>query len=318
MNSAFVISLDFELFWGVCDSQTLSVYGNNVSGEWLAIPKILEIFKKYKISATWATVGMAMCKDYRQWSEIRPNVTPAYSQNRLSSYQYGALAKEHPSLFFGRPLIEEILLTPRQEIGGHSYSHFYTDERGVTVEQFSADLVCAEYIANEIGVKLKSFVFPRNQCKAEFVSVLSSKTYKCFRGNPEHWLYKDGHKVLGGMIGKSFRLLDQYIPFSGDFVSVPSQVAGMFNIPASSFLRPYNDRLNKIDFLRLARLKGGMLAAAQKGKVFHLWWHPHNFGVNIDENLLLLEDLLRYYLFLNHEYGMCSMTMKDLVCGDEF
>ena len=76
--SALVISLDFELFWGVTDSKTIENYGANVEGVWQSVPGILKLFKEYGIHATWATVGMLMCKDYKQWCDLRPSVMPTY------------------------------------------------------------------------------------------------------------------------------------------------------------------------------------------------------------------------------------------------
>lgn len=39
-----VISLDFELFWGVVDSRTIENYGANIEGEWQAVPAMLGSF----------------------------------------------------------------------------------------------------------------------------------------------------------------------------------------------------------------------------------------------------------------------------------
>jgi len=63
--------------------------------------------------------------------------------------------------------------------------------------------------------------------------------------------------------------------------------------------------------LRLRRLKQGMALAAREGSTFHLWWHPHNFGVNLDENLAQLEVLLRHYRRLADTHGMQSHCMAD-------
>ena len=53
----FVVSLDFELMWGVRDKKTKTTYGNNIIGVHKIIPKLLEVFKKYKITATFSSVG---------------------------------------------------------------------------------------------------------------------------------------------------------------------------------------------------------------------------------------------------------------------
>jgi len=54
----FVISLDFELMWGVRDLQTKETYGANVLGARLAIPAMLALFEEFGLHVTWATVGL--------------------------------------------------------------------------------------------------------------------------------------------------------------------------------------------------------------------------------------------------------------------
>ena len=48
-NGSFIISLDFELFWGVRDNHTLENYGENILGAKNALLSILTIFEKYGI-----------------------------------------------------------------------------------------------------------------------------------------------------------------------------------------------------------------------------------------------------------------------------
>ena len=59
-----------------------------------------------------------------------------------------------------------------------------------------------------------------------------------------------------------------------------------------------------------------MTAAARTGGVFHLWWHPHNFGVNQEENLSILEAVLRHYRTLADSYGMQTHCMGDFASSD--
>ena len=69
-QSSFVISLDFELFWGVLRSRLTHHYGSNVLGVWESIPAILKVFSKHEIRATWATVGGILCDDFKQWESL--------------------------------------------------------------------------------------------------------------------------------------------------------------------------------------------------------------------------------------------------------
>jgi hypothetical protein len=52
-----------------------------------------------------------------------------------------------------------------------------------------------------------------------------------------------------------------------------------------------------------------METAARRRRVFHLWWHPHNFGVNLQENLAFLRHILDHFRILQDRDGMRSMTM---------
>lgn len=309
--SKFVISLDFELFWGVGAAHTISKYGRNVKGEWQAIPKMLSLFRHYGVRVTWATVGMVLCRDYAQWRAIRPSVMPAYRRVELSSYSMDSLCREYPDLFFARPLVEKILETPGQEFATHTYSHYYCDEEGAAPDQFAADLECARIIAEEMGVRCRSIVFPRNQIVESFVKELPRAGIEVYRGNPEHWLYKNGDAVIGGLAGRALRFADSFLPLSGKRVERMGGSGSLVNVPASLFLYPWSDKQKVLAPLRLYRMKRCMTEAAISDGICHLWWHPHNFGINTEQNLALLEQLLQHYRKLADEFGMQSSCMGD-------
>lgn len=52
-------------------------------------------------------------------------------------------------------------------------------------------------------------------------------------------------------------------------------------IPA--ILRPYSAALKSLEPLKLKRITSELDCAAQEGLIYHLWWHPHNFGVNLEK-----------------------------------
>jgi hypothetical protein len=54
-----------------------------------------------------------------------------------------------------------------------------------------------------------------------------------------------------------------------------------------------------------------MTDAAKRGRIYHLWWHPHNFGVHLDENLAFLRLVLDHYRLLRERYEFQSVTMSD-------
>jgi hypothetical protein len=71
---------------------------------------------------------------------------------------------------------------------------------------------------------------------------------------------------------------------------------------ALSFLEP----------LRMRRIKRSMTRAAKRGEVFHLWWHPHNFGIHQEENFRNLETILKHFEYLRSTYGMQSASMSEI------
>jgi peptidoglycan/xylan/chitin deacetylase (PgdA/CDA1 family) len=314
--SSFVISLDFELFWGVSDSRSIEGYRRNVEGVWDAIPRLLALFRQYDVRATWATVGMLMCRDYEHWERVRPAVMPSYARKACSNYEIGDLARQHPRLFFARPLVQQILDTPGQELASHTYSHFYCDEEGVTSAQFHADLMCAQAVAAELGTSCKSLVFPRNQVRPEFLDAARSAGTTSWRGNPAHPLYRGGHRTPGGIAGRAVRFADAWLPLTGQHVAHPVQANGMVNVPASMFLRPYSPTLAALEPLKLARIKRSMTHAARTGGICHLWWHPHNFGANLERNLSTLETILQHFDQLRASTGMRSASMSDLAVAE--
>lgn len=314
--ASLIISLDFEMFWGVSDSKSISDYGANVLGEWEAIPRMLSLFESYDVKATWATVGMLMCRDYAHWRSIVPSIYPGYYNSKSSTYNLASLAKENPKLFFGRSLVERIIQTPGQELGGHSYSHFYCAEHGATAEQFSSDLFCMQEVVSDFDIKLRSFVFPRNQIRSDCLNILIKHGYDVFRGNPQHWLYSNGHGITGGHISRALRLTDSYIPISRVVVPGSNVPSPLVDCTASYFLRPWSRRFHFLERFRIHRLQQAMLEAVKSNTNCHIWWHPHNFGKNIEENLVVLESLLAYYRNLRDQFGMKSENMGDFSMKD--
>ena len=73
-ESTLIVSLDFELFWGMQDGWELSEYEENILGGRAAIPKMLELFRRHGIHATWATVGFLFADNYEELSQFLPKL----------------------------------------------------------------------------------------------------------------------------------------------------------------------------------------------------------------------------------------------------
>ena len=46
--------------------------------------------------------------------------------------------------------------------------------------------------------------------------------------------------------------------------------------------------------------------------MFHLWWHPHNFGVDLTENMRFLRQILEHVRLLQQQFGMQSLNMREV------
>ncbi len=317
----FVISLDFELFWGMSDVTTLAEYGPNIYGERTAVPRMLEAFAAQDIHATWATVGMLMARNKDELLSLLPprDKRPAYLDMRMSSYYHlendsiGRDENDDP-YHYGSSLVKLIQKTPHQEIANHTFSHYYAvDGHENDPAILIRDLEAHRGIARTYGVETTSIVFPRNQVTQETLRICRDHGMDAYRGNENHFLYRARKTGEQSRFIRGLRLLDHYINISGQHTyPLPKKEAGMVNVQASRFLRPYMKSLGFLEPLRMLRIKRAMTHAAKNGEVFHLWWHPHNFGINQEENFKNLTSILTHFKKLQDTYGMKSVTMKEI------
>jgi peptidoglycan/xylan/chitin deacetylase (PgdA/CDA1 family) len=310
---AFVISLDFELIWGVRDKRTIADYGMNILGVRQAIPAMLDLFAERGIGATWATVGFLFFENKDDLIAGLPRTQPNYTSERLSPYGdiagIGTDERDDP-YHFGRSLLDRIRGFPGQEIGTHTFSHFYCLEEGGDVVPFEDDLAAAKAAAARLGIRLASIVFPRNQVSAAHLRICREHGLRTFRGNESVWFHRAGRDADQSLPMRAMRLADSYLPLGGAYDRNPEVVEGLVDIPSSHFLRPAGP--GRGESLRLKRITEAMEQAARRGTVFHLWWHPHNFGVNLEANLAFLRAILDRFRILQERYGMRSMTMAAL------
>ena len=312
-----MVSLDFELAWGVLDAPGAEgPYKANLLGAREAIPRILDLFADYGVAATWATVGFLFAESREEFEAFSPARRPAYANSAFATYgeRVGANERADP-IRFAPSLIRLIAQAPRQRIGTHTFSHYYCLEAGQTLDDFDADLGAAVAIARARGISVRSIVFPRHQVGADHLPVLTRHGIVAYRGNEGHLLDRPAPYPGGSLPVRLARRADAYVPLTGHH-TVPWSLTrprdGLVNVPASHFLRPIERRLGGLEPLRLLRLRRALRAAAERGDLLHVWWHPHNMGVRTDEHLALLRELLETYRRLHEETGFASYAMEDV------
>jgi len=305
----FIISLDFELHWGIFDKVPLTDRITYFENTRKVIPEILKLFEKYQIKATWATVGMLFNKNLDELMDSFPEKLPAYENTKLSAYNYilnnKNIIQKYPQFYFAPDLIKKIVKTPGQEIASHTYSHFYCLEKGQTASDFKTDLSINIKKAKEKGLKIKSLVLPRNQINKDYYHILKEVNIKNIRTNPEVWFWDA--KRTENLSKKIVRTADCYLPITKTTYENFANDNFINEIPASRFFRPPS-KYAFSDKLKINRIKKEMIYAAKNNEIYHLWWHPHNFGNKPKQSLKELEQILIHYINLNKIYGYININ----------
>lgn len=313
---ALVISLDFELHWGIRDHTTRAdALYHRLPEARRAVVDMLDLFASRRIRATWATVGFLFASSRAEVEACAPDERPAYPRSELDPYTEPiGFDEQHDPEHLAASLVDRIGATSGQEVASHTFSHYYCLEEGQSERTFRADLAAARAIADRRGLGLTSLVLPRNQWNPAYASTVLDMGFRCIRGPQHSWSHRARAQGKQSILHRVARLGETYIgsappPTTGwEDVRQPS---GLCDVPASAFLRPYDPRMRRLEPLRLARLRSGLRRAAEHGRIFHLWWHPHNFSQYQAENFGFLEQLLDEFDRLAASHGLQSLTMAD-------
>lgn len=313
---ALVISLDFELHWGLRDRVMRDdpSYGRLPAAR-DAVRNMLEAFTARRIHATWATVGLLFASTRDELNAYLPRERPRYQRAELNPYDESiGIDEENDPEHLAGSLVDLIGRSAGQELGSHTFSHFYCLETGQDEVTFRADLAAAQGIALRHGFELTSLVLPRNQWNPAYEAAVLELGFRCIRGPQRSWGHRARRRGDQTFLHRAARLADTYVGMTSpptthwDDVLLPS---GLCDVPASAFLRPHDPRRKQLESLQLARLRSGLRHAAHHGRIFHLWWHPHNFSQYQSENAALLGRVLDEFDTLALAEGMQSLTMGE-------
>jgi peptidoglycan/xylan/chitin deacetylase (PgdA/CDA1 family) len=321
MNGIFTISLDFELHWGGFEKWPLEKYQSYFMNTRAVIPRLLSAFEESGVHVTWATVGMLFHDSRHELLANAPVRRPGYKTASLSAYQYiestGIGENELSDPFHYAPsLINKIIAVPGQELATHTFAHYYCNEEGQTIDQFRDDIRAAQRAAAKYGRNLQSLVFPRNQFNEQYLRACYQEGIRIVRSNPLDWFWNIGSTQNESTWKRLNRGLDAYLPIGKQntySISSLIQAEGLpVSLPASRLLRPYNPKEFLLNDLKIERIKNEMSRAAQNGEIYHLWWHPHNFGNFPDESMDGLLNILDQYKTCARLYNMNSLNMGEI------
>jgi peptidoglycan/xylan/chitin deacetylase (PgdA/CDA1 family) len=319
MQGIFTISLDFELHWGVFDKRDRQQREANYKNTLRIVPQMLEMFSKYDVHVTWATVGSLFVSNQQEWDEYKPAIEPDYAVEKYSAYKWvrqHGMGDQYQWAHFAPEEVAMILKYPGQELATHTFSHYYCLEQQREKMAFDADLKAAVKVAQKFNAPMRSLVFPRNQFNPEYLKICYDNGIKTVRSNPAGWFWSPVTEGGAGFLRRVFRTADAYVQVGNVRTSYPLNsievIAGEpLQLPASRFLRPWTPKSELANKLRLRRSCQEIRIAAGKKEVYHLWWHPENFGDYPEQNLKSLEVLLKEYKKCKEKYGMTSWNMGE-------
>jgi peptidoglycan/xylan/chitin deacetylase (PgdA/CDA1 family) len=314
-QGSFIVSLDFELHWGVRDVVRVAEKRDHFLRAREAIPEVLRLFTQHEIHATWATVGFLFARNKRHLFDHLPELRPSYSKRRLDPYAFlheiGEDERNDP-FHYAASILDAIADVPGQEIASHTFSHYYCLEDGQTERTFEADMRAAAAIGEPFGDITRALVFPRGQHNPAYDSLLARLGTRVYRVPPLFGAYEPRPSGEETVTQRGLRLIDSYLPIGGSYGDSPHlNVAGMVPLRAGLFLRPYSPSRHRLEPLRIRRIRRAMQDAAKRKCDFHLWWHPHNFGSNTQENLAILDAVLAEHRVLRDRYGWSSRHMSE-------
>ncbi len=275
-----IISIDYEHAWGVSDKRNTPENLTRIRNEASITERLITLFEKYSIPATWAVVAKLL--------EERVDTDSAWSDTN------GFIKRIQKS-------------SAGHEIGSHSYAHILydtVDDSGATVDIGSAKLLHEKH-----GLPFNSFIFPRN--REAHHAILKNHGITSFRGRSRLWYYFLPYRLWA--LGRG---IDYWLP-TAKTVMPERHPSGLINIP-DSLLLVSRKGIQKILLPAQAVRKfvWGIRAAAKQKKIFHLWFHPSNFSYDTDTQFDIFENMLKHLARARDEGAIEVMTMG--ACAERY
>ncbi|HEV3257596.1 MAG TPA: hypothetical protein VG013_11990 [Gemmataceae bacterium] len=312
-RGVFTISLDFELAWGTLDRGGPERFRKTCEAERAAVARLLDLFVEFDVSATWCVLGhlfldRCLPENGRKHPEI---VRPNHSWCPHDWFEHDPCGSEASApTFYGRSLVEKIRACPvPQEIGCHSFSHVIFGDPGCSPETARSEVAACVKLARDMGIELRSFVFPRN--KVGHLDVLRAYGFTCYRGPEQRW-EKQGRRPA--LLMRLLHLRDVLTAAPPPVVLPRHTSAGIWDIPGSmSYFAMRGLRRYIPVAARVKRAARGLEAAARQKKIFHLWFHPTDMAVHTDAMFAGLRAILEHARTLRARQELTVLPMGNLV-----
>ena len=301
-KGCLIISLDTELGLGHLADNEIKKFDVQFLKAKDVTKRLIGLFNKYKISATWAIVGKLIEKekiiDIEHFYPL-DNITEEYLMTNNDIYRYESLVK----------LLSES--ETYQEIASHSYSHItfkegnrkHSANKNLAYDDFNAVIKCF----HEYKLSPKSFVYPQN--RPGFEELLPDFGFSIFRGKEVKW-YHGFPKI----IIKIAKGLDNLTPIppcvSLPTLKSPNLIETNGHLHFAKLPNGYR-RLMPWWVLKL-KLYFGLKKAIYFKKTFHLWTHPYDLVFQEQKHFKVLEWFFKKVNKYQRAEKLIILTMGDL------
>ena len=310
-RGAFVISIDTEMVWGEAHKRDGAVAGHRFDRERDVVERLLEVFARYELPATWAVVGHLFLDRCERGADGRPHpdlARPDYAWLDGDWLDIDPCSDVDEAPFhYGRDILDAIVACPvRQEVGSHSFSHVIVDDPGCSPDVFAGELSAAHAAAAPLGVELRSFVYPRNAIA--HLGTLADAGFTSYRGG------RPGPAFAGtaGWQRQAAQLVDRVVPLAGSAVQPARDASGVWNLPQTYLFAPVTARRHLPPALWARRPIGRLRQAAKHRSLFHLWFHPYNITADPDRSIAALDHIGRAAARLRDQGRLDTLTMTQL------
>ncbi len=309
-KGVFTISIDLELAWGIADKPISADIRKCLSHEREIVKRLLELFNKYNISATWGIVGHLLDNiAYNGDTNPLPQITRPILKNTGFDWFAEYPKRNSDPLWYGKDIMEMILeASPNQDICSHSYSPIPFDEKDININAAISDIINAKRIHEKFNLPFNVMIFPRNV--AGFRKILHQYGIKAYRGKTKFWY----DKIPSTIITRSFNLLYMILGITPKTVLPCVDEAGLISISDSMLLYSRKGIRRLIPNNNPAKIsQKGLTKAIKKQEVFHLWFHPANFYYDTDIQLMIFEKILTHASDLRDNSQLDILTLTQII-----
>jgi len=194
-----------------------------------------------------------------------------------------------------------------QEIGCHTLTHLYVDTTPAGRPELADELDLFLELFDELQLpKPRSFVYPKHY-QAHY-DLLADRDFYAFRGPEDRWY----EHLPGTLPAAGLRLIDSVTALTPQVRHCRHYGKNLWMIPASQFFAPFMGVGKYVPLhSRIKKAIRGLNAAAAHHGVFHLWTHPFNLGLHIDELLGGLRTILQHAAMLQSNRKLAIQTMTE-------